>query len=368
MTTERPGLLRRIFGGFWRAVDATRRAVLNLLFLLVVAVIGIALFAGTHLHLADKTALYIPLKGDLVEQYSGSARQAELALALGGVERETQVRDLVAVLDAAGKDPKIVSTLLILDDLGSAGIVKLNEVVAALDRFRATGKQVIAWGSQMDQHQYYLAAHADEIYLHPLGAVLMVGFGGYRNYYRDVLDRLGVTVNVFRVGKYKSFVEPFVNNAPSREALEADSFWLNDAWDGYTKEIEKVRKLPPGSIQRSLDELPARLTANEGNLARLALSERLVDGLKTRDELRAMMIERGAADTDRKTFRQISFQEYRQALPDTGDRETQVAVVVAQGEISDGEAPQGVIGGRSTAELIRHARDRGLLEALERGV
>jgi protease IV len=364
MATNSPGLLRRILGGFWRGVDATRRTVLNVLFLLVVLVLGIAMFSSSHLRLADNTTLYLPLKGDLVEQYSGSAREAEFALALGGVEHETQVRDVVAVLDAAAKEPKVVRALLILDDLHGAGIVKLNEVVAALERFRAAGKQVVAWGSQMDQHQYYLAAHADEVYLHPFGAVLMTGFGGYRNYYRDALDRLGVTVNVFRVGKYKSFVEPFINNAPSKEALEADSFWLNDAWDGYTKEIEKVRKLAPGSIRQGLEDLPAKMVANEGSLARLALSEKLVDGLITRDELRAMLIKRGALDAAHKTFRQVSFREYRQSLSESGDRENQVAVVVARGEISDGEEPQGKIGGRSTAELIRHARDDDNVKAL----
>jgi len=364
MTESNPGPLRRFFQAFWRAIDAMRRATLNLLFLLVIVVVAFAMFGTTHLRLADNTTLYIPLKGDLVEQYSGSAREAEFAAALGGVEREMQVRDLVAVLDTAAKDPKVVRVLLILDDLGSAGIAKLNEVVAALDRFRGAGKQVVAWGSQMDQHQYYLAAHADEVYLHPFGAVLMTGFGGYRNYYRDALDRLGVTVNVFRVGKYKSFVEPYIDNAPSKDALEADNFWLNDAWDGYAKNIEKARKLAPGSIQRGIDDLPARMAANEGSLARLALSEKLVDGLITRDELRALMIKRGALDAEHKTFRQVSFQEYRQALADAGDRASQVAVIVAQGEITDGEAPQGVIGGRSTAELIRHARDDETVKAV----
>src|SRR6267154_149285 len=318
MADSNPGLLRRLLGGFWRAVDATRRVVINLLFLLVVGLLAIALFAGTHLRLSDNTALVFILKGDLVEQYTGSAREAALTEALGGVEREVQLRDLVAVLDAASKDAKVVRALLILDDLGSAGMAKLNEVAAALDRFRAAGKQVVAWGSQMSQSQYYLAAHADEVYLHPAGEVLLVGFGGYRNYYRDVLDRLGVTVNVFRVGKYKSFVEPYVNNAPSREALEADSFWLNDAWASYTKQIEQARKLPPGSIGRMLEDLPTRLVAAGGDLAKLALSEKLVDGLLTRDELRVLLTKRGAEDPDQKTFRQVSFQEYRGALPDNG--------------------------------------------------
>jgi protease-4 len=364
MATSEPGWLRRTLGGFLRVVDAARRLVVNLLFLLIVGILLIALFTSTHLRLADNTALVVALKGDLVEQYSGSAREAAVSEALGGVERETQLRDVVAVLDAAARDPKILRAVLILDDMGGAGMAKLDEIVAALDRFRAAGKQVVAWGSQMTQGQYYLAAHADQVYLHPSGAVLLTGLGGYRNYYRDALDRLGVTVNVFRVGKYKSFVEPFVNNAPSREAMEADSFWLNDAWKSYTQQVEQARKLTSGAIARMIDELPARLTASGGDLAKLALSEKLVDALMTRDELRVMLIKRGAEDAVHKTFRQVSFQEYRNALPDIGDRTSQVGVVVAQGDIIDGEAPQGMIGGRSTAELIRHARDDDTIKAL----
>jgi protease-4 len=364
MAASEPGWLRRTFGGFLRVVDAVRRLVLNLIFLLIVGVLAVALFTSTHLRLSDNTALVIALKGDLVEQYSGSAREAALAEALGGVERETQLRDVVAVLDAAARDPKIARAVLILDDMGAAGIAKLNEVIAALDRFRAGGKQVVAWGSQMTQGQYYLASHADQVYLHPNGTILLTGLGGYRNYYRDALDRLGVTVNVFRVGKYKSFVEPFVNNAPSREALEADSFWLNDAWASYTRQVEQARKLSPGAIGKMIEELPVRLASVGGDLARLALSEKLVDALMTRDEFRALLIKRGAEDAEHKTFRQVSFQDYRSSLPDTGDRSTQVAVVVAQGDIVDGDAPQGVVGGRSTAELIRHARDDDTVKAL----
>jgi len=364
MAASQPGWLRRTFGGFLRVVDAVRRLVLNLIFLLIVGVLAVALFTSTHLRLSDNTALVIALKGDLVEQYSGSAREAALAETLGGVERETQLRDLVAVLDAAARDPKIARAVLILDDMGAAGLAKLNEVIAALDRFRAGGKQVVAWGSQMTQGQYYLASHADQVYLHPNGTILLTGLGGYRNYYRDALDRLGVTVNVFRVGKYKSFVEPFVNNAPSREALEADSFWLNDAWASYTRQVEQARKLSPGAIGKMIDELPVRLASVGGDLAKLALSEKLVDALMTRDEFRALLIKRGAEDAEHKTFRQVSFQDYRSSLPDTGDRSTQVAVVVAQGDIVDGDAPQGVVGGRSTAELIRHARDDDTVKAL----
>jgi protease-4 len=365
MSDERPGLVRRILGRLWRAVDATRRFVFNLVFLLIVVAILVAwLGGGSRPKVADNTALVLDLKGDIVEQYTGSAREAELTQALGGNARETQLRDVVAVLDAAAKDAKIARAVLLLDDMGAARLAKLREIADAMERFKSTGKQVVAWASTMEQRQYYLAAHANEIYLHPAGMVLLTGFGGYRNYYRDALDHLGVTVNVFRVGKFKSAVEPFVNNAPSKEALEADASWLNDSWGTFTTDVEQARHLQAGSIGRLIDDLPVRLKAAGGDAALLAVSEHLVDALKTRDQLRALMVERGARDVEHKTFRQIAMSDYRTIVPETGDRRSQVGVIVAEGEIIDGEAPQGVIGARSTADLVRKAREDDSVKAL----
>jgi protease IV len=365
MASNSPGVLRRFFGFLWRAVDATRRFVVNVVFLLIVVVVVVAVSTGrSHPRLQEDTALVLNLKGDVVEQYTGSAREAEFAEALGGEPRETQLRDVVAVLDAAAKDAHVARAVLILDDMGRAGMAKLREIAAAEERFKKSGKQLIAWSAALDQRRYLLAAHASEAYLHPYGAVLLTGFGGYRNYYHDALEHIGVTVNVFRVGRFKSAVEPFINNAPSKDALEADAFWLNDAWGSYTAEVEAARHLPAGTVASLIADLPARLAATGGDLARFALDEKLVDGLKTRDELRAMLIERGKADTEHKTFRQVSFQEYRGLVPESGDAHRQVGVIVAEGTISDGEEAQGAIGGRSTAELIRKARDDDSIKAI----
>ncbi len=365
MPSQRPGIIGRVFGPFWRAVDATRRFVLNVIFLLLVVLIAGLWFVATNKpRLLEDTALVIDIKGNVVEEYTGSAREAELAEALGGEARETQLRDLLAAIDAAAKDDKIPRIVMVLDDMGHAGMAKLREIAAAIERFKSSGKQVIAWASSMDQRQYFLAAHANEAYLHPHGAVVLTGFGGYRNYYHDALEHLGVTVNVFRVGKFKSFVEPFTSNGPSKEASEADSFWLNDAWESYTGEIESARHLPAGSIATLIADAPARLAATGGDMARLALDEKLVDGLKTRDELRALLTKRGKPDTEHKTFRQISLDDYRAEIVETGDRNQQVGIVVAEGTITDGNEPQGAIGGRSTSELIRKAREDATVKAL----
>lgn len=353
---------RRWFGIFWRSLDATRRALLNLLFLLFIVLIVILVVSGGK-RIEDKTVLLLDLKGSLVEQQAGSVRQTLMSQVQGDVKENVQLRDVLQVLDSAAKDPKISGVVLLLDDFQGAGMPMLREVGQALDHFKASGKTVVAWGSNYDQRQYFLAVHANEIYLHPMGIVELEGFGGYRNYYRDALDKLGITVNVMRVGTYKSFAEPFIANAPSPAALEAESFLYNGMWKNYTDTVEKARKLPAGNIMQTIDNLPQLVEAAHGDMAQLALSAKLVDGLKTRDELRQLMLARSIKDEKTHSFRQIRFDDYlaKQKPKFLGDA---VAVVIASGEISDGNASPGSIGGLSTASLIRSAREDDQVKAV----
>ena len=303
--------IRSGFAFFWRALDTGRRAVLNLLFLVIVLALLYAIFGGGVKPLQPKTTLVLDLKGQLVEQTSVNARDAVLANVRGGeVHKMTQLRDVLAVLDNAAKDKDIGAMVLLTDDLQSSGQAILREVAAGLDRFRAAGKPVIAWGSSYDQNQYLLAAHSSEVYMHPMGMVMLGGFGRYRNYYRDALDKLGVTVNLLRVGTYKSFGEPFIANGPSPAAAEADSYLNNALWASYTDNVEKARKLPQGQVMKVINDLPTQVNAVNGDLAKLSLSAKLVDGLKTKDEIRKMMIARGEPDADGKTFRQVGFDDY----------------------------------------------------------
>ena len=199
--------------------------------------------------------------------------------------------------------------------------------------------------------------------MHPYGTVLLRGFGGNGLYFRDALDRLGITVHGFQAGKYKTAIEPLTRNAPSAEAIEADQAWLNDLWSTWTAEVERVRELPSGAINQMIDAAPERLAAAQGDPAQFALNEKLIDGLKTRDEFRAMMTERGApGDGDEGTFRQIGFDAYLGHVP--ARRGDAVGVIVAQGEIVDDEGPQGLVGGRVTAELVRRAREDERIKAV----
>ncbi|MBC7453793.1 MAG: signal peptide peptidase SppA [Massilia sp.] len=355
--------LRRGFGMFWRAIDATRRTVLNLLFLLILIIIIGAMLGGGSTAIAPKTSLVLEIKGDVVEQHAGNVRDALMSNLSGDAQRSVQLRDLLTVLDMAAKDKNIGSVVLLLDELDDAGLATLHEVGAAIDRVKAAGKPVVAWGGAYNQKRYLLASHATEVYMHPMGYLLIEGFGRHRNYYRDALDKLGVTVNLMKVGAYKSAAEPYISNGPSAAASEAEAYLFDALWAGYTGDIEKNRKLPAGTVMNLINGLPTLMEEAKGDIGKLAMDNKLVDGLKTKDEVRAMMIKRGAYDADKKSFRQVALGDYLQRHHPKmlGDG---VGVIVAAGEISDGSASPGAIGGVSTANMIRKARENDQIKAI----
>ena len=348
--------------GAWRWLDATRRALLNLLLLLLLGALLWALLRPNAPALHDKTALVLGISGTLVEQRTAvNLREQVLGQARGQGSEQTRLRDVLAVLDAAAKDNKISHALLMLDGFSGAGLPTLREVASAIERFKASGKPVYAWGSDYDQRQYFLAAHATEVWLHPMGSVLVEGFGRHRTYYKDLFDKVGISVNVLRAGKYKNAAETYAANAPSAETLESDGALWGTLWGSYTAAVEKARQQPAGSVAEAIDSLPASLLAAQGNPARWALQRKWVDALKTRDEMRALLTLKGAKDED--TFRQVSLAGYLGRIkPRTGG--DAVGVVVAQGSISDGRAGPGSIGGLSTAELIRKAREDKKIKAI----
>jgi len=363
MPNKSKGFLRRWAGRMWGWIDGSRRMLLNLVWLGLLIGLPVAWLTSAPPALKDKTVLVLDLGGPLVEQRAGGARDSLLKQVQGEDDGQVRLRDVITVLDAAARDPKIDRALLLLEDLSGGGLQAQREVAGALERFKAAGKQVVAWGTTYDQRQYYLAAHASEVYLHPMGMVMLQGYGRLRNYYREALDRLGVSANVVRVGKYKNAAEPYFASAPSKETLEAEAYLYGALWGLYTQGVEKARKLPAGAIAQGIEALPGSLQAVGGDTARLSLQSRLVDGLKTRDELRAMLIERGAEDAKAKSFRQIGWRDYLSRVKPAASGPA-IGVVVAEGEIGDGVAPPGRIGGRSTAELIRKARDDEQVKAV----
>jgi protease-4 len=296
MSTSPPSTFMRALRGIWWFVDATRRSLLNLLFLAVIGLLIWLVLRPGPPALQDKTALLLNLSGPVVEQRSGSAREGALQQLRGEDNSQTRLRDVLAALDAAAKDPQIAHAVLLLDEFSGAGLPTLREMAAAINRFKAAGKPVYAWAASYDQRQYYLAAQASEVWLHPMGMVLFEGYGRYRNYYKDVFDKAGISANVLRVGQFKNAAETFSANAPSKQTLESEAYLLDAIWGSWMKGVETARKLPAGSITAAIDALPGSLLAAGGNTAKLALDSKLVDGLKTRDEMRALLMEKGAVD------------------------------------------------------------------------
>jgi protease-4 len=352
---------------FWDALNFSRRLLLNGVLLLVVGLILFAVLKGGPT-LEERNAFVLAPKGRIVEQFTVDPASRALGELTGDSVAEVQLRDLLRAIDSAATDKRIERMVIRTDQMAGAGFAALREVGAALKRFKESGKQIVAYADNMDQAGYYLAAHADEVYLHPSGAVLLEGIGRYRAYYREALqDKLGVKVHLFRVGEFKSFAEPYIRDNASPEANEADLYWMSDIWQRYLSEVAELRELKPETLQAQIDGLDVEVAAVQGDLAQLALRMGLVDELKTADEFRALMIERGEKDEENHTFRQVNLEAYlgfldREKLPI--DSRPKVAVVVAQGGIADGELPQGQVGGVSTSALIRKAREDEDVKAL----
>ncbi|HEY0180884.1 MAG TPA: signal peptide peptidase SppA [Dokdonella sp.] len=365
MANERRGVIRGFFRGVWNTLNFTRRLVFNLIFLVLLVAFVAAFFAG-RVTLAPRTTLVLDPKGAIVEQYSTDPSRRALANVTGGESDEVQLRDLLRVIDTAAKDARIERLVLVPDDIARAGLATLRELGAALDRFKAAGKTVVAVSGGMSQSQYLLAAHANRILLDPEGSVVLEGFANYRSYFKDALDKLGVQVHLIKVGTFKSAAEPYVLNQASDAAKEADGYWMGGLWQAYLDEIAALRKLDAAALGDDIAHYDERVAADGGDLAKLALDQKLVDQIATRAEARALLRAQGVAEGS-DGFRQIDFKKYLAALgPDTLARlaANQVAVVVAEGEIVPGEQAPGTIGGRSTAQLLRAAREDAKVKAI----
>ena len=370
---RRRGPIARIAIGLWDTVNFTRRLVFNLLFLALLVLVLAMMFGGGKLApLSDRSTLVIAPEGRLVEQHSCDALSRNIARATKSNDcREVRLRDLLRALDAARTDTRIERVVLHLDDLQPSGFASMRDVAAAIAKVKAAKKQVVAYGDNYSQGQYLLAAQANEIYLDPMsqGGVMLEGLASYRPYFREALqDKLGVDMHLFKVGEYKSAAEPYILDAASPESKEADLFWMNDLWQRMLADAGKARGIAPAALGALADALPEEVAAVNGDLAQLALKQKLVDGLKTREQVQDLLVERGVADDSADGgFRQVALDTYLQhldgALPQA-DLRPQVAVVVAEGGIAGGDLPPGQVGGESTSALLRGARDDDNVKAV----
>ena len=373
MSDAKPGPIRTFFKFLWNAVNFTNHLVFNLIMLFILigilAVISAGMSAKSFTPLRDDTALVLDLEGVLVEQRTVDSISTALAEAQGGGEREILLRNVLRIIKAAKKDPHITHLVLNTDGYNAPGMASTREIAAALKDFKTSKKPIYAFADNYEQKQYLLAAQADKVFLDPEGAFFPEGLGRYRLFYREALqDKLGLDVHLFRVGEYKSAAEPYILDAASEESKQADLFWMNDIWQRYLQQVGTARGIAPEAISAAINELPQRLAAVKGDLAQLALNEKWVDGLKTAYEMEQYLVDQGVAfDDESGSFQQIDMIDYLGHVNSSQMAKPQadaVAVVVAQGEIVDGEQPQGMVGGITTSALIRAAREDDEVKAL----
>jgi protease-4 len=351
--------IRRLLHWIWLGLDGLRKILHLLLLLLIFGVIG-SLFSRPIPFVADQAALVIAPQGPLVEQFTGDPFERALADTLRQGPVETRLRDVVDAIDAARDDERISSLYLDLGGLEGGGTAKLQEVAGAIDAFRATGKPVIAFGEYYDQPQYYLAAHADEIFLDPQGITYIDGFANYGLFVKDAIDKLSIDWNVFRVGRYKAAVEMFTRNDMSPDEREESLVWLNSVWGTWKADVAKARNLQPAALQAYADNVGESLRKVDGDLARLALDAGLVTQLEGRYRVEERLAEITGQDEDAHSYKGIDHLAYlanvRSSKALSKRPVDKVAVIVAAGEILPGEQQPGTVGSDTLAGQLREAR------------
>ena len=280
---------------------------------------------------------------------------------------EVLLKDVLDAIDFAAEDKSVSALVMELDALVHVGISKTQEIVEALERFRATGKPVLAVGDFFTQDQYLLASYADEIIMHPQGGVGLEGFGSYRNYFREALDKLSVSMHIFRAGEFKSAVEPFMRDDMSPEEKTAASRWLGRLWQQYTAAVESRRDLAEGTVDAYINNFAERVSASGGDTARAALEGGLVDKLMYRREANDYLAEVVGASNEDGLYEAVVFERYaarKRPLSLSGPEGDRVAVITATGAMLPGDQPPGSIGSDSLVALIRSAMDEDGVAAI----
>ncbi len=350
----------RLLGRFWRGLDGLRKFLHLLVLLTLFAVLLVALHPASP-KMPAKAALWVRPSGVLVEQLSGDPFNQAVNQATGQPNPETRVRDLTDAIRAAAKDSRIKVLVLDTRDLTGGGVTKLAQVAFALDEFRASGKKVLSHGGYVSQTQYYLMAHADEIWLEPTGLVALEGFASYRTYFHDLLDKIGVTVNVFKVGTYKSAVEEYTVSKMSPADREQTEAYVKPLWAAYEAAVTKARHLPDGAITAYINNSVTALHELKGDAALMAEQQHLITGRKNRIEFEAMVSAITGEDESTHRFNAVDTAQYLASnlvgdSDESGPAEAKVAVFSAVGVIKDGEQEPGTVGGDTLAELLHDAR------------
>lgn len=357
--------LWRFIAGFfkwtWRLLNFVREFVLNLFFIFLVLV-GVGIWmqvnsSNTSEH-AERGALLLDISGVIVDKPSSTSRLSVIGRQLFGASsdrlQENSLFDIVNTIRQAKDDRNITGIVMDLKNFAGADQPSMQYIGKALREFRDSGKPVYAVGDNFSQGQYYLASFANKIYLSPQGSVDLHGFATNGLYYKSLLDKLKVSTHVFRVGTYKSAVEPFIRDDMSPAAREADSRWIGELWQNYLDTVAANRQIPAQQVFPGAQAMLDGLTKVDGDTAKYALDNKLVDALVSSAEVEKMLTKQFGWSKADKNYRAVSYYDYSLKTPaDTGDS---IGVIFANGAIMDGEETPGNVGGDTTAAQIREAR------------
>lgn len=363
-----PTPLKKFMKGSWSFINSARKVTINLVFLLIIiAVLGM-IFSNDDPKIAKTTALVIKPEGRLVEQLTAKSFDEMVDEARGVKIVETLVKDVVDAIDVAKDDDRVQVLVLNLNSFGGAHLSKLRDVADAITEFKTSGKKVIAIADAYAQDSYYLAAHSDEIIMNKMGGIALEGFGRYRMYYKEGIDKLGLDVHIFKVGTFKSAVEPYMLNEMSEPAKQANQEWLGDLWQIYLSDVGAARGIELKALNKYAQELPKLITQANGDVTKAAMEFGLADKALSRVEVRDYLIGLVGENQETHSYNGVGLNDYLKTIKaDRFGRTKQgdkVAVVVARGTILDGTHPAGTIGGDSTAALIRKARNDENVKAI----
>ncbi|HEX8215086.1 MAG TPA: signal peptide peptidase SppA [Allosphingosinicella sp.] len=348
----------RFFGTVWRLLVGIKDGLVLLFMLLFFALLYAALTVKPYSGSVREGALLLDLSGAIVEQ--PAERGAMDVLSGAPLGSEHRLRDLVHGLDKAAGDDRIKAVALDLDGFGGGGQTAIATVANAIERVKKAGKPVVAYATAYTDDSYQLAAHASEIWLNPMGGVLVAGPGGSNLYYKGLLDKLGVTANVYRVGTYKAAVEPFTRTDMSPEAREANQALAGSLWETWQQDVRQAR--PKAQVAAYAAAPAQRLAAAEGDMAKAAMNAGLVDKIGDRFGFEKRMAELAGEDSE-DGFARTSLKAWTQANP-AGEAAGEIGILTVAGTIMDGSAGAGTAGGDTIAEALERGLRGGNLKAL----
>ena len=351
----------------WRILNFIRDLVMNIVFLIFVL---LALSVFTLIVGADKQekvvlkgdqgALLLQLDGYLADNRDDQSSFKSMLKELDNqrIAQQYSTFDVIYAIDAAAQDDKVKGLVLDLNYFQGGDLPSLEYVGEAIENFKDSGKPVIAYSDSYNQSQYFLASYADEIYMNPIGSVSIEGLAQETLYYKEMLDKLDVNPHVFRVGTYKSAVEPFLRNDMSPEARANLQRWLNTMWENYTAQVAANRDIPKALVAPMANTYLTELKALKGDSAAYAVKRKLITDVLDRFDLNKKLTALFGEDKAHQP-KTVDFETYLASLPERliGETDNKIAVVNVEGAIVDGESDEENAGGDTIATLLRQAND-----------